>query len=58
MTFEIGDTVQLERDRGEIITGMVTSVKGREPNRAIGVCGPGVSENYVIPERFVRPSSR
>lgn len=55
-TFEIGDVVQLERDRGMIVTGTVTSVKGREPYRVIGVCGPGVSQNYLIPERFLRMS--
>jgi hypothetical protein len=49
MTFEISDPVQFERDRGEIVTGTVTSVKGREPNRVCGVRGPAASENYLIP---------
>jgi hypothetical protein len=53
MTFEIGDTVRFEPDRGQVITGTVTSVKGRETWRIVGVCCPGVSENYLIPERHL-----
>lgn len=54
MTCEIGDQVQSDRDRGVIVVGTVTSVKGCEPYRVCGVRGPGVPENYLIPERFVR----
>ena len=52
-TFEFGDTVQFERNRGVVVTGTVTSVKGREPYRVCGVRGPGVSENHLIPERHL-----
>jgi hypothetical protein len=57
MTFEVGDRVQFERDRGVIVTGTVTSIQGREPYRVIGVRGTGTSENYLIPERHLRTST-
>jgi hypothetical protein len=48
---KVCDETQFERDLGEVMVGTVTSVKGREPYRVIGVRGPGVSENYLIPEQ-------
>ena len=41
MTFKIGDGVQFQRDRGVILTGSVTSIKGRGPYRVIGVRNQG-----------------
>jgi uncharacterized protein YodC (DUF2158 family) len=57
MTFEVGDTVRFKRDGGVMMIGTVTSVKGREPYRGIGVRGAGASENFLIPERHLYPSS-
>ena len=53
MTFEIGDEVQFELDC-VVFVGTVTSVRGAEPYRVVGVKRRGVSENYLIPERHLR----
>jgi hypothetical protein len=57
MTYEIGDEVEFERDRGEVIVATVTSVHGRDPHRVIGIRGTGASENNLIPKRRLRMST-